>query len=60
MKRSTERVALKPPVKLFAAKSKLAKRLIELFPLHDIYVEHFGGSAALLLSKESSPLLRSP
>src|SRR5258706_9367454 len=40
------------PVTWFGGKSKLAQRIIEHFPEHRTYVEVFGGSAAVLITKK--------
>jgi DNA adenine methylase len=47
-------MSIPSPVLWFGSKSRLAARIIEHFPKHKIYVEPFGGSAALLLAKEPS------
>jgi DNA adenine methylase len=45
---------MKSPLKWVGGKSKLVGKLIPLFPEHKGYVEVFGGSAIMLLSKEKS------
>lgn len=42
------------PIKWVGGKSKLVNKLMPLFPQHKGYVEVFGGSAIMLLSKEPS------
>jgi DNA adenine methylase len=45
---------LKSPIKWVGGKSKLVDKLMPLFPEHKGYVEVFGGSAIMLLSKKPS------
>jgi site-specific DNA-adenine methylase len=42
------------PVLWFGSKSRLASKIIKYFSKHKMYVEPFGGSAAVLLAKEPS------
>lgn len=41
----------RPPLTYFGNKARLSKQIIEHFPPHSIYVEVFGGSAAVLFAK---------
>ena len=45
---------LKPPVTWFGGKARLAQKITKLFPEHQTYVDVFGGSGAILLSKKRS------
>ena len=45
---------MKPPIKRYGGKIKLAPYIVPLLPPHETYVEIFGGSGAVLFAKEPS------
>jgi DNA adenine methylase len=47
---------LRPPLRWFGGKQRLAPKLIPLIPTHSTYVEVFAGGAAVFFAKEISPL----
>jgi len=49
-------MSIASPVAWLGGKARLAPKIIGYFPPHDTYVEPFGGSAAVLLAKEPSPI----
>ena len=47
---------MKKPFPWYGGKEALANRLLSLLPVHQVFVEVFGGSGALLFAKPASPL----
>lgn len=47
---------MRSPIWWFGGKGNLAKKILQYFPEHYIYVEPFGGGASLLFAKEPSPV----
>jgi DNA adenine methylase len=47
---------MKKPFSWYGGKEALASLLLSLIPRHEVYVEVFGGSGALLFAKEPGPL----
>jgi DNA adenine methylase len=45
---------VKSPISYIGAKTLLGKKFLSYIPVHDLYVEVFGGSAALLFVKQKS------
>lgn len=46
----------RPPFAYYGGKTRIAERIIGMFPAHDHYVEPFAGSMAVLLAKPPSKL----
>lgn len=44
---------MKPLISYYGGKQRIAKKILEYFPPHHVYVEPFVGGAALLFAKES-------
>ena len=40
-----------PPMPYYGGKQSIARKIVELLPEHEHYVEPFGGSLAVLLAK---------
>jgi DNA adenine methylase len=47
---------IKPPFGYFGAKQRLAKRIVEMLPRHNAWVEVFCGSAVVTINKPQAPL----
>lgn len=43
---------MRSPIVGIGAKNRLAKKIIELMPEHDMYIEPFGNTAGILIQKE--------
>jgi DNA adenine methylase len=48
--------ALRPPFGYYGAKTRLARRIVDLLPPHRVYAETHAGSAAVLFAKRPSPV----
>lgn len=51
---TTENIPSRPAIKWHGAKWRAAKWIISFIPIHDSYIEPYGGSAAVLLKKSRS------
>lgn len=49
-------MSVKSPITWFGGKSRMASKIIQHFPSHQTYCEPFGGSGAVLLAKDPSPV----
>lgn len=47
---------IKPPFGYFGAKQRLAKRIVDMLPRHNAWVEVFCGSAVVTINKDRSPI----
>ena len=47
---------MRPPIKWYGSKIRLAQQIVRLLSEHRIYVEVFGGSAAILCTKVPAPV----
>jgi DNA adenine methylase len=47
---------IKPPFGYFGAKQRLARRIVEMLPPHNAWVEAFCGSAVVTLNKPQAPI----
>jgi DNA adenine methylase len=47
---------MRSPIAWYGGKTKMAKSIVSQFPPHTTFVDVFGGSAAILLAKEPSPV----
>lgn len=47
-------MAVKSPINWFGGKFYMAKKIVDLFPQHKVYVEAFGGAGHVLFKKEQS------
>jgi len=56
MPRKNGKKKLKPIIPWYGGKQRIAADIIPFFPAHRTYVEVFGGTGAVLLQKEPSPV----
>jgi len=51
---TAKKSTLRSPIRWFGGKGHVAKKIVQFFPPHRIYVEPFGGGASLLFAKQPS------
>ena len=56
MPRATKKEGCKPPFGYFGAKQRISKKIIDMLPPHNAWVEGFCGSAAITFAKPPAPI----